>query len=133
MGGWICVHLRYLRFEDSGGRGIRINLCDLWLVVRMPPMGVRTRWNSTTVRELPDEGFHVRREYITQQQQQHGRQALAVLPIHYPKELLTAMNILAVELWGPPGKPWGPDAGRIQTYVCAVCLLYTSDAADDLA
>jgi benzoyl-CoA reductase/2-hydroxyglutaryl-CoA dehydratase subunit BcrC/BadD/HgdB len=62
----------------------------------------------------------VRREYITQQQQQHGRKALAVLPIHYPKELLTAMDILAVELWGPPGKPWGPDAGRIQPYVCAV-------------
>lgn len=62
----------------------------------------------------------MRRDYITQQQQQHGRKALAVLPIHYPKELLTAMNILAVELWGPPGKPRGPDAGRIQTYVCAV-------------
>jgi len=62
----------------------------------------------------------VRRDYIIQQQQQHGRAALAVLPIHYPKELLTAMNILAVELWGPPGKPWGPDAGRIQTYVCAI-------------
>ncbi len=49
-----------------------------------------------------------------------GGKALAVLPIHYPKEILTAMNILAVELWGPPGPPRGPDAGRIQTYVCAV-------------
>lgn len=62
----------------------------------------------------------MRRAYITQQQREHGRKAVAVLPIHYPKELLTAMNILAVELWGPPGKPWGPDVGRIQTYVCAV-------------
>jgi benzoyl-CoA reductase/2-hydroxyglutaryl-CoA dehydratase subunit BcrC/BadD/HgdB len=62
----------------------------------------------------------MRRDHIIQQQQRHGRKALAVLPIHYPKELLTAMNILAVELWGPPGKPRGPDAGRIQTYVCAV-------------
>jgi benzoyl-CoA reductase/2-hydroxyglutaryl-CoA dehydratase subunit BcrC/BadD/HgdB len=72
------------------------------------------------VRELPGKGDDVRREYISQQQRQHGRKVLAVLPIHYPKELLTAMNLLAVELWGPPGKPRGPDAGRIQTYVCAV-------------
>ena len=43
-----------------------------------------------------------------------------MLPIHYPKELLTALDLLAVELWGPPGAPRGDDAGRIQTYVCAV-------------
>jgi benzoyl-CoA reductase/2-hydroxyglutaryl-CoA dehydratase subunit BcrC/BadD/HgdB len=49
-----------------------------------------------------------------------GRKAMAVLPIHYPKEVLTALNILAVEMWGPPGPARGPDAGRIQTYVCAV-------------
>jgi benzoyl-CoA reductase/2-hydroxyglutaryl-CoA dehydratase subunit BcrC/BadD/HgdB len=53
-------------------------------------------------------------------QRQAGRKILAVLPIHYPKEILTAMNILAVEMWGPPGPARGPDAGRIQTYVCAV-------------
>ena len=60
-----------------------------------------------------------RNQYI-RAQQEAGRKALAVLPIHYPKEILTAMNILAVELWGPPGPPRGPDAGRIQSYVCAV-------------
>jgi benzoyl-CoA reductase/2-hydroxyglutaryl-CoA dehydratase subunit BcrC/BadD/HgdB len=60
-----------------------------------------------------------RKQYI-REQQQAGRKVLAVLPIHYPKEILTAMNILAVELWGPPGPPRGPDAGRAQTYVCAV-------------
>ena len=43
-----------------------------------------------------------------------------MLPVHYPKELLTALGVLAVELWGPPGPPRGDDAGRIQTYVCAV-------------
>jgi benzoyl-CoA reductase/2-hydroxyglutaryl-CoA dehydratase subunit BcrC/BadD/HgdB len=62
----------------------------------------------------------MRNAYIAEQQQQHGRRALAVLPIHYPKEILTAMDILAVELWGPPGEPRGPDAGRIQAYVCAI-------------
>lgn len=45
---------------------------------------------------------------------------MAVLPIHYPKEILTALDILAVEMWGPPGPPRGAAAGRIQSYVCAV-------------
>jgi len=62
----------------------------------------------------------MRKSYIEQQRSLHGRRAVAVLPIHYPKPLLTAMDLLAVELWGPPGAPMGPDAGRIQPYVCAV-------------
>jgi benzoyl-CoA reductase/2-hydroxyglutaryl-CoA dehydratase subunit BcrC/BadD/HgdB len=64
---------------------------------------------------------HVTREaYIRRQRSEHGRKAVAVLPVHYPKELLTALDLLAVELWGPPGAPRGDAAGRIQTYVCAV-------------
>lgn len=59
-------------------------------------------------------------EYLREQQQRHGRRALAVLPVHYPKELLTAFDVLAVELWGPPGPPRGDAAGRLQPYVCAV-------------
>jgi benzoyl-CoA reductase/2-hydroxyglutaryl-CoA dehydratase subunit BcrC/BadD/HgdB len=49
-----------------------------------------------------------------------GRKTVAVLPVHYPRELFTAMDIRTVELWGPPGPPRGPDAGRIQTYACAI-------------
>jgi len=60
-----------------------------------------------------------RLDAIRDHQARRGK-VLAVLPIHYPKELLTALDILAVELWGPPGPPRGPDAGRIQSYVCAV-------------
>jgi benzoyl-CoA reductase/2-hydroxyglutaryl-CoA dehydratase subunit BcrC/BadD/HgdB len=45
---------------------------------------------------------------------------VAVLPVHYPKEILTALGLLAVELWGPPGPPRGDAAGRIQSYVCPV-------------
>jgi benzoyl-CoA reductase/2-hydroxyglutaryl-CoA dehydratase subunit BcrC/BadD/HgdB len=30
------------------------------------------------------------------------------------------MDLLAVELWGPPGPPRGPDSGRLQPYVCSV-------------
>ena len=58
----------------------------------------------------------MRREYVLRQR----RRALAVLPVLYPKELLTALDLLAVELWGPPGPPRGDAAGRLQTYVCAV-------------
>src|SRR5512147_1901148 len=62
----------------------------------------------------------MRRAYIETQKREHGRAAVAVLPVHYPKEILTAMNVLAVEMWGPPGPPRGPEAGRLQSYVCAV-------------
>jgi benzoyl-CoA reductase/2-hydroxyglutaryl-CoA dehydratase subunit BcrC/BadD/HgdB len=58
--------------------------------------------------------------YVAAQREQHGRRSLAVLPVHYPKPLLTAFDILAVELWGPPGPPRGDAAGRLQSYVCAV-------------
>jgi benzoyl-CoA reductase/2-hydroxyglutaryl-CoA dehydratase subunit BcrC/BadD/HgdB len=62
----------------------------------------------------------MRESYVREQAQSHGRLALVVLPIHYPREILTALNILGVELWGPPGPPRGPAAGRVQTYVCPV-------------
>jgi benzoyl-CoA reductase/2-hydroxyglutaryl-CoA dehydratase subunit BcrC/BadD/HgdB len=58
----------------------------------------------------------VRRAYIQGQR----RRSLAVLPVVAPKELLTALDVLAVELWGPPGPPRGEHAGRLQPYVCAV-------------
>jgi benzoyl-CoA reductase/2-hydroxyglutaryl-CoA dehydratase subunit BcrC/BadD/HgdB len=51
-------------------------------------------------------------------QKELGRKTVIVLPVLYPRELLTAMDVHAVELWGPPGPPRGPDAGRIQSFVC---------------
>ena len=62
----------------------------------------------------------MRTEEIRTQRERHGRKAVAVLPIHNPKELLTALDLLAVELWGPPGPPRGDEAGRVQSYVCSV-------------
>jgi benzoyl-CoA reductase/2-hydroxyglutaryl-CoA dehydratase subunit BcrC/BadD/HgdB len=67
-----------------------------------------------------DAGPSTRRDYVAHQREVHGRKAVAVLPVHYPKEILTALDVLAVELWGPPGAPRGPDAGRLQTYVCSL-------------
>lgn len=62
----------------------------------------------------------MRKNVIAEQKERHGRCVLGVLPIHYPKELLTAMDVLAVEIWGPPGAPRSAQVGRLQTYVCAV-------------
>ncbi len=67
-------------------------------------------WTATPLR---------RGDYLAHQKR-GGRSALGVLPIHYPKPLLTAFNLLAQEIWGPPGPPRGGASGRIQTYVCAV-------------
>ena len=49
-----------------------------------------------------------------------GPKTVVVLPVHYPRELFTAMDVDAVEMWGPPGPPRGPGAGRIPPYACAV-------------
>jgi len=69
---------------------------------------------------LCSPGGLTRNAYIAQQRESHGRMAVAVLPIHYPKEILTALDVLSVELWGPPGAPRGDGAGRIQSYVCSL-------------
>ena len=61
-----------------------------------------------------------RTEYVRRQRELHGRRSVAVLPVHHPKPLLTALDVLSVELWGPPGPPRGDAAGRLQPYVCAV-------------
>jgi benzoyl-CoA reductase/2-hydroxyglutaryl-CoA dehydratase subunit BcrC/BadD/HgdB len=53
-------------------------------------------------------------------QKKLGRKTVVVLPVHYPRELFTATDVHTVELWGPPGSPRGPDAGRIPSYACAV-------------
>ena len=78
----------------------------------------------------------MRREYVERQKREHGRRTLAVLPVHYPKELLTAHGLLAVELWGPPGPPRSADAGRLQSYVCAVvrnALAFLASGGADVA
>ena len=68
---------------------------------------------------VPDRAM-TRRAYLARQRLDQGRKAIAVLPVHYPKEIFTALGLLAVELWGPPGPPRGPAAGRLQSYVCAL-------------
>jgi benzoyl-CoA reductase/2-hydroxyglutaryl-CoA dehydratase subunit BcrC/BadD/HgdB len=61
-----------------------------------------------------------RKEYILQQKRGHNRLSVAVLPVHYPKEILTALDILSVEIWGPPGFTSGAGASRVQAYICSI-------------
>jgi len=87
-------------------------------LIRMPARPVDAGRRTCSARALSPAV--TRKDYILRQREEHGRRALAVLPVHYPKELLTAFGVLAVELWGPPGPPRGEGAGRLQTYVCAL-------------
>ncbi len=55
----------------------------------------------------------------THRNQRHGK-VLACFPMQYPRELLTALNILAVEVWGPPDVTPTHEMARIQAYVCPI-------------
>lgn len=44
----------------------------------------------------------------------------AVLPIHYPRALLRAFDILPVEVWGPPNVDATRAASHLQPYVCSI-------------
>lgn len=52
--------------------------------------------------------------------QERGQRIVAVLPIHYPRELLRAHGFHPVEVWGPPGIE--PTEGNVhfQAYTCAI-------------
>lgn len=49
-----------------------------------------------------------------------GGSVAAVFPIHYPRELLRAFDILPVEVWGPPRVSAGQGAAHLQPYVCSI-------------
>ncbi|MEW6717986.1 MAG: 2-hydroxyacyl-CoA dehydratase family protein [Chloroflexota bacterium] len=44
----------------------------------------------------------------------------AVLPIHYPRSLLRAFDILPVEVWGPPRVSTDYGAAHLQPYLCSI-------------
>jgi len=60
-----------------------------------------------------------RQESLDHQRRQ-GLPTLAVLPIHYPREVLDALDVLGIELWGPPGPLSQGTCDNIQPYVCSL-------------
>jgi benzoyl-CoA reductase/2-hydroxyglutaryl-CoA dehydratase subunit BcrC/BadD/HgdB len=49
-----------------------------------------------------------------------GGSVAAVYPIHYPRGLFRAFDVLPVEVWGPPSVDFGPGSAHLQPYVCSI-------------
>lgn len=49
-----------------------------------------------------------------------GGSVAAVYPIHYPRGLFRAFEVLPVEVWGPPRVDFGPGSAHLQPYVCSI-------------
>ncbi|PKN55332.1 MAG: hypothetical protein CVU56_21900 [Deltaproteobacteria bacterium HGW-Deltaproteobacteria-14] len=49
-----------------------------------------------------------------------GGQVAAVLPVHYPRSLLRAFDLLPVEVWGPPVRDTQLGDAHLQAYTCSV-------------
>ena len=68
--------------------------------------------------------------------QARGGRVAAVLPIHYPRALLRAFDILPVEVWGPPQVDATRGHAHLQPYVCSIArnaLAYLLNGGLDLA
>jgi len=50
----------------------------------------------------------------------NGGRIAGVLPIHYPRALFRAFNILPVEIWGPPGIDPVFGSAHLQAYICSI-------------
>lgn len=61
-----------------------------------------------------------RRAEVIRAHKERGGTVAAVLPIHYPRALLRAFDILPVEVWGPPGVDISFGSAHLQPYVCSI-------------
>ncbi len=60
-----------------------------------------------------------------------GGRVAAVLPIHYPRALLRAFDILPVEVWGPPPVDATRGSAHLQPYVCSIVRNALATPASD--
>jgi len=51
-----------------------------------------------------------------------GRQAVAVMPIHYPRAMLRAHRLHPIEIWGPPHVARHEGSHHFQTYTCDIVV-----------
>lgn len=52
--------------------------------------------------------------------QARGGRVAAILPIHYPRALFRAFDLLPVEVWGPPRVDSTLGSAHVQSYVCSI-------------
>jgi benzoyl-CoA reductase/2-hydroxyglutaryl-CoA dehydratase subunit BcrC/BadD/HgdB len=57
---------------------------------------------------------------VARAQHERGGLVAAVLPIHYPRALLRAFDVLPVEVWGPPNVDATRAASHLQPYACSI-------------
>ncbi len=60
------------------------------------------------------------RQKIIREHKEAGGFTAAVFPIHYPRPLFRAHNVLPVEVWGPPKTDKYLWEAHLQTYTCCV-------------
>ncbi len=60
------------------------------------------------------------RSSIARDHKDSGGMVAGVLPIHYPRSLLRAFDILPIEVWGPPQIDASLGSAHLQAYVCSV-------------
>jgi len=49
-----------------------------------------------------------------------GGRVAAVMPIHYPRAIFRAFDMLPIEVWGPPAMDISYSAAHLQPYVCSM-------------
>ncbi len=60
------------------------------------------------------------RKSVCNEFKEGGGRVAAVMPIHYPRELIRAFGVLPIEVWGPPGMDISYSAAHLQPYVCSM-------------
>ena len=61
-----------------------------------------------------------RRLDVIKKHKEAGGQIAAVFPVHYPRSLFRAFDILPVEVWGPPGRDTTSGDAHLQAYACSI-------------
>jgi len=61
-----------------------------------------------------------RRSEVIHSHKQRGAIVAAVLPVHYPRALLRAFDVIPVEVWGPPAVDASYKTTHLQPYVCSI-------------
>jgi benzoyl-CoA reductase/2-hydroxyglutaryl-CoA dehydratase subunit BcrC/BadD/HgdB len=61
-----------------------------------------------------------RRSEVIPAYKEGGGLVAAVFPIHYPRSLFRAFDILPVEVWGPPRIDTSYGVAHVQPYVCSI-------------
>ncbi len=61
-----------------------------------------------------------RRSEVIQRHRDAGGKIAAVFPIHYPRALFRAFDMLPIEVWGPPSADVTVGDAHIQTYICSI-------------